>query len=44
MNDSIIYECSDNREFHTTCVAESDSDSLHGVWEPAIFCPTLPGE
>ena len=43
VNDSIIFECSDNREFHSKCVANG-SDSLHGVWEPEIFCPTLPGK
>lgn len=43
-NDTMIFECSDNREFETRCIADSGSDSLHGVWEPAIYCPTPLGE
>ena len=43
VNQSIIYECSDEREFEARCTSDNDSDSFHGVWEPEIFCPSMSG-
>lgn len=43
VNQSLIYECSDNREFHSSCVTDAN-DSYHGVWEPEIICPPVQGE
>ena len=44
VNNTISFECSDNRTLQSKCVIEDNSDADNGFWEPdPTVCPNITG-
>ena len=44
VNGSVVFECSYDRRFISSCIFDPESNGLDGEWYPPLICPNMTGE